>query len=487
MTCSVSEIVLDLINALITVIEEKEVTFRGHSQRVASNCVRFANKLGLKKHIVETLYIAAMLHDIGMVYIPSEIIHKPGELDESEMVMLKQHPVIAEKILSKIKIFKDMLPIIRHHHENYNGSGYPDRLRSDNIPLCSRIIRIVDSYDNMTSSTPNKQTYRIEEALTIIRKNEGPIYDPDLVNTFVEMIRTTSKASSDADKDNPIVKDLMKKIIQKFKNGQVELPILPTIVQQVRDTINAPGANATTIAKVLEIDAVISVRILSVANSVAFRGVEKILTIRQAVPRLGTKETESIVLAIVSKNLYDTDIEQMKDLMERMWTHSLASAFCSKEIARNLNINDLERYFTLGLIHDIGKVPLLQAITKLQLDSDPSLKDLDMPTILGILNDAHARLGSALLKGWNFDDEFVRVVNLHHNPNLSEHTEKSLLIINLANMITRKIGLSLFDDESIELDSIESAKILGLDINKLNAIGEETKKYVQSTSRVSDN
>lgn len=129
------QIVFDVVSALMTLVEEKDLGIRGHSERVALHCLNLARRLKLSKRDCEMIHLAGMLHDIGMVYVPDELIHKTSEQSESERLLMARHPVQAEKILSRISIFKGILPIIRHHHEHYDGSGYPDGLKAEQIPL----------------------------------------------------------------------------------------------------------------------------------------------------------------------------------------------------------------------------------------------------------------------------------------------------------------------------------------------------------------
>ena len=208
------------------------------------------------------------------------------------------------------------------------------------------------------------------------------------------------------------------------------------------------------------------------------------LTVRQAVPRLGTKETDNIVMAIVNRNLYQTEEKELQGLMERLWMHSLATSFCAKLIAENLKLGDQESYFTMGLIHDIGKVPLLQAISTLRAKGDESMKALDLSTITSILKDAHEALGAGLLKNWEFAEQFTRAAQMHEEPVLSEQTEKSILVIHLANILTRTIGYSHYNDEGLDLGSIESAKLLGLKPETLTDIGREAKKLVEASANM---
>lgn len=478
------QIVSEVISALITVIEEKDVYFRGHSERVAVHCLNLARRLKLDKKDCETIYLAGMLHDIGMVYIPDELMHKPGGLSESEQILVHQHPVLAEKILSRISIFRGILPTIRHHHEYYDGSGYPDGLKADRIPLGSRIMCLADSFDRMISALPNKAALSVDEALNDIRAKAGTHFDPALVPVFVEMIKNTYAAQQDSIKDEDSVKAAVKKIVSKFESGVIGLPVLPTIVQKIRETIASPHYTIDALAKLLELDAVISVRLITVANSVVYRGREKVLTVRQAVPRLGTKETDNIVMAIVNRNLYQTTEKELQGLMEQLWKHSLATAFCAKLLAEKLKMGEQESYFTMGLIHDIGKVPLLQALSILRAKGDESMKALDLSTIASILKDAHETMGSGLLKNWDFAEQFVRVALMHEEPVLNDKTEKSILIIHLANILTRTIGLSHYTDEGLDLAAIESAQLLGLSPEALNEIAQATKKLVETSANM---
>jgi putative nucleotidyltransferase with HDIG domain len=477
-----AKVISELISAFVTVVEEKDVVFRGHGERVGSHCVNLARKLNLSKKEIDVIYLAGKLHDIGKVYIPSELIHKPEELSESEEILYKQHPLIAERIISRISIFKNLLPIIHHQSEYFDGSGYPDGIKGENIPIGARILCLANSYDTFTSASPNKPVLSTDDALKELHNDSGKKFDPKLVDVFTGLIKQTTGSPITENEQEGAVKEIIHRIFNGFKSGQVELPILPSIVQKVREALASSAASMDTLAKVLEMDPVISVRLITVANSVVYRRAEKVLTVRQAVPRLGTKETEGIVLAIVNKNLYETGTPRMRDLMERLWMHALACAFSAKLVAEKLAMDDTEKYFTMGLIHDIGKVPLVQGITKLQAKGDASMKDLDMPTIVAILQEAHDGLGATLLRGWDFPQELIRITQLHENPTLSEHTEKPLLVIHLANMLTRKIGYSLFPDDGLELDALGSAKLLGINSSDLETIGKQVMEIVQNTA-----
>ena len=138
-----------LVKTLVSVIEERDPFMKGHAERVATNCVLFSRQLGLSKMQINQIYLAGLLHDIGIVYIPLEITQKSGELPEEEMDMVKKHPLISEKILSKHDMLKAILPIIRHHHESFDGSGYPDGLKAEEIPIDGILLH--GAYDVLTA------------------------------------------------------------------------------------------------------------------------------------------------------------------------------------------------------------------------------------------------------------------------------------------------------------------------------------------------
>ncbi len=473
----------DVIKLLVSIVEERDIFIRGHSERVADLCSSFAENLSLPKKTSELLYLAGMLHDIGMVYIPYELINKPGRLNEDELTLVRQHPLIAEKLLSQVNMFKDLIPIVRHHHEHFDGSGYPDGLKGEAIPLEARILCLVDSYDAMLSSRPYRSGMNIEEALEEINKKKDALYDGNLVNKFITFASLSTEVAVNKEEGKPI-RNVIQKVVNKFRSGNIDLPILPYIINELKKVIEDPNSTQETLSRILEKDAVVTIRLISVANSPIYRGAEKVLSVKQAVTRLGLRETHSIVFTIANKNLYKTNDKKLMTLMESMWQHSLACAYCSKSIANELKVADSEKYYLMGLLHDIGKVLLLQTITELPPEDLTDNLEIDEITISETIQKAHTILGSALLNRWGFNDEFAQIARLHENITFDEDIDKSVLIINLANMLTRKIGYSLFNNNNIDIESIESRRLLGIDPTALLNIGEEVSSVMKSSAGV---
>lgn len=187
---------LTVISSLVKALEEKDVYTAGHAERVASYSLALANKLKISDSYKETLREAALLHDIGKIGIPDNLLRKKGALNEEEREIIKRHEIESVKILEPATFLKDTIPLILHHHEHHDGSGYPHGLTGERIPLGSRIIAICDSFDAMTSGRGYNRPLNTEEAISALRKDAGKQFDPDLVEKFIGVIKESSSSSS---------------------------------------------------------------------------------------------------------------------------------------------------------------------------------------------------------------------------------------------------------------------------------------------------
>jgi putative nucleotidyltransferase with HDIG domain len=185
---------LDSVRALGGAIDAKDPYTRGHSDRVRKMSMRIGIKMGLTEEKLENLVFGALLHDIGKIGIKDEVLQKKGQLSPEEYQYIQQHPLIGVKIVEGIDFFKDKIPMIRNHHEHYDGSGYPDGLIGEVIPLEARIIGVPDAFDAMTSLRPHRRAIPVEEVLVEMKKGEGKQFDPHILNIFIkEKIYDSSK------------------------------------------------------------------------------------------------------------------------------------------------------------------------------------------------------------------------------------------------------------------------------------------------------
>jgi putative two-component system response regulator len=174
-----------VVITLAHTIEARDSYTRGHSDRIAAAAVRLAHRVGLSEEQTEALRLAGIIHDVGKVAVPDAVLWKPGPLTAEEMAIVRRHPVEGERICSPIKSLRRVLPLIRHHHERLDGSGYPDGLRGDAIPLAARVLQIVDIYDSLTTDRPYREAFSQSQALaTLYSEAEQGLLDPELVRVF---------------------------------------------------------------------------------------------------------------------------------------------------------------------------------------------------------------------------------------------------------------------------------------------------------------
>ena len=179
---------LESIQTLRYTVEAKDRYTRGHSDRVAEYSVLIGKHMGLSEEELKTLRIGGLFHDIGKIGIPDAILLKEGKLDDNEYSEIKNHPSIGKHILSNASIFSNIIPIVYHHHEKYNGTGYPEQLAGENIPLLARITAVADTFDAMTSKRSYRNAIPLEYVRAEIEKCSGTQFDPKIANIFLDIL-----------------------------------------------------------------------------------------------------------------------------------------------------------------------------------------------------------------------------------------------------------------------------------------------------------
>ncbi|MBZ5640074.1 MAG: response regulator [Acidobacteriia bacterium] len=199
---------LSIIVSMASAVDAKDAYTHGHSLRVARIGLLVAQELGLPRERMEPLLLSGILHDVGKIAIPDDILKKPQRLDKAEFEVMKTHPLAGAKLLAHIPALAEVIPGIRHHHEYWDGSGYPDGLKGEQIPLAGRLILIGDAFDAMTTDRIYRKGMSVGDALAEIRKFAGSQFDPTLVARLDDVARA-GRIHDDISKTTPSLNELI--------------------------------------------------------------------------------------------------------------------------------------------------------------------------------------------------------------------------------------------------------------------------------------
>ncbi|MCP4717765.1 MAG: HD domain-containing protein, partial [Deltaproteobacteria bacterium] len=191
---------IEAVKTLLAVLALHEPDLKNNSERIAKMAQAFAKKLKLDKAETDAAYLGGLLHDIGMIHVPAEVLQRNAALTEEEMKLVKQHPALSSRVLSNLKFLRGVLPVVSHHHEAYNGTGYPDGLQGDKIPQGARLLALVESYDAIVSGRFYRDPKSIDEALKEINDLAGKQFDGRMIKDFTEFVKLYAATEAAAER-----------------------------------------------------------------------------------------------------------------------------------------------------------------------------------------------------------------------------------------------------------------------------------------------
>lgn len=244
-------VLLSTVESLAAAIEAKDLYTHGHCRRVAEYSTAIAQEIGLPAKEIADLKLAGILHDIGKIGISDSILKKPGELNNQELMEIRSHPVKGTEIIKHIESMNSIALWIRHHHERYDGTGYPDGLKGEDIPLHSRILSVADAYDALTSNRSYSPRYPYYVPLAKLRMDSGSHFDPEIVDVFLDLTRQEAyeKYLEDYEKSNSrpaqkltrleyyrIDNEIIHILIREAKGDPISIPDWKRL-QELRDLV----------------------------------------------------------------------------------------------------------------------------------------------------------------------------------------------------------------------------------------------------------
>ncbi len=276
---------------------------------------------------------------------------------------------------------------------------------------------------------------------------------------------------------------LVTDIIRQFYNGKIKLPVFPEIVLEVDALVLSETPSIDALEQIIKKDIVISSRLISIANSPLYKGVDHAETLNAALVRLGIKAAHQVVTSVAAKTLFDAEQAQLNTMLQELWMHSFATACLARILGEKLEMENLDTLFLMGIIHDIGKVLLLKAYS--DIAEEPDLEDLELQTAI---HEIHTTFGGVLLKKLRFSDDFVQVAECHHWNLYTQDCPREYIIINLANHLSQFLGHGFIPlsprEKNLEhaLKNLRSFRQLELDLETVEAVLEKGRAMVAHTA-----
>ncbi|NWH03663.1 HDOD domain-containing protein [Desulfobacter latus] len=294
-------------------------------------------------------------------------------------------------------------------------------------------------------------------------------------------------------------------IIKRFYSGKIILPVFPSIVKEIEALLAGKDPCIDDLARIVEKDLVISGKLVTIANSSLYKGLDHINSLHGALVRLGLKHTLGICSALATRNLFDSENKTLKTEMDRLWVHSFAVATLARRLAEEKGFENLETIFLMGLVHDIGKMLLMKVFVDMYPDICISDRELQL-----VIHEIHTTFGGVLLKKMHFSKQFIKIAEFHHWEQFEEETDKELLVVSLADFLAREMGFGFFlkknendtkfeegdlyleINDEFELDhdkimanlsGLSALNILGLDPETVFSIIEQIHPMIKETSR----
>jgi HD-like signal output (HDOD) protein/ActR/RegA family two-component response regulator len=271
--------------------------------------------------------------------------------------------------------------------------------------------------------------------------------------------------------------NIIQEIISRFKRGEVNLPSMPQINMKFQKLMNS-GAGLQEIADLLKQDVAISSKLISASNSAIYRGTKDNTTLEQAIGRLGLRNTRQLIEVIGSRSMYTTTAKEYVALMERLWGHSVSCAYACQTVVEILKMKLQNDAFTLGLLHDIGKLVLLQIVGELKSKAQLA-EDIGLTEIFSTLDAFHAQFGTILMKRWQFSGTYIQVAMYHDNLKDADAISKDLLVVHFSNLLVKSMGYHVQGDiPEINMDEVDSTRMLKLDHQLVANIKDKVQQHV---------
>jgi putative two-component system response regulator len=405
-----------VIRVIADTMEAKDCYVYGHARRVSGYSVAIGRRMRLGVQLLEEISLAALMHDVGKIGTPDSILLKPAALTEEEQAVVRLHAERGARMLAKVPELEEAAAAVRHHHEDYDGRGYPEGLAGERIPIASRIIRVADAYDAMTSPRPFRDAIGHEAAVAQLMKGAGAQFDPEVVRVFCEL-------------------EALVQIRGSIKRGDFGSHFL--CAAPPPDLWRLPLEALVT---VVESEPALAAGVLRAANAGRPAG-ETTASLYAACARLGAEALRDIIAQGRAGGTVSHEADELRD-------HSVRCATAAMLLAEMGGTLDPDEAYTLGLLHDLGEA-LLRSLFPEEAEKiiwlGHSFRADKEVTAFGV---DHAQIGQWILDACNAPHALSHSIQTHHDINLV--SDPASLLLHVADAIAH----ADHPDEAAKLDAL---------------------------------
>jgi putative nucleotidyltransferase with HDIG domain len=417
-------------------------------------CARAGTELGLDADALELLDTAAHVRDIGMISLPDNVVLATAPLSPAEWQLISRHPIIGAELLDTLQVLAPAAAIVRAHHERWDGDGYPDGQRGEDIPMLSRIIATCDAFAATASDRPHRRGLGPEAALELICQESGTQFDPATVQALVRVLARAQQPRSAPTPTPTQAAPRRRTRLQSAGEGWLDLddaiseldevPALAPAAERVLAAASAQSGATGELVKAVEKDMGLTIAVMRRAQPK--QGRRRITNVADAVVALGVSGVADIA-ATMPRSAFPWRTSELEALMHRCLVHAQAVARATERIATELQIAERDDLLVAALLHDVGKLVLSRARPEYAVTSDrgetPELRARRERQAWGI---DHASLGGLLINRWGLPPKLADTVAAHHR---ADDPSEMAALIRLADMATHHAQGDVIDQREL--------------------------------------
>jgi putative nucleotidyltransferase with HDIG domain len=435
------EMTQGVVRTIVDTLEAKDYHVYGHARRVSGYAVAIGRRMRLSAPLLEELSLAALVHDVGKIGTPDQILLKPAALTDEERTAVRLHAERGSRLLASIPEMEEVAAAVLHHHEDYDGSGYPEGLAGEHIPVASRVIRVADAYDAMTSPRPFRNALSHETAVEELLRGAGTRFDPEVVRAFCGL-------------------EALAKIRRAVAQGDFGSRFL-----SVARADKPESLTPEELEREVESEPALAAAVLRAANT-GHSAETATASLRTACARLGADALREIISLAGGRERVVYEVEALRD-------HSRRCATAARLLAEKTRILDSDEAHAAGLLHDIGEA-LLHSLFPQEMENidwfgDDGTRAEREVAAFGV---DHAQVGQWILEACGVPRELTAAVQSHHD--VIRISDPAALLLHVADAVARARDSSeVASLDGFGPDRLASLKLRSADLARIQELTTE--------------